>query len=68
MGVQDKNGWHYPSKLHPICSGFTFVLSMSLLSLLCKLSTPRMFRNSTMAATVGEKGGSRIIKIIVRFV
>lgn len=43
-GIQGKDGQLYPSKPRPICSGFTFVLSVSLLSLLCKLSTPRIFK------------------------
>lgn len=43
-GIQGKDGQLYPSKPRPICSGFTFVLSVSLLSLLCELSTPRIFK------------------------
>lgn len=34
----------YPSKLHPICSGFSSVLSMSPFSLLCKQSLLSMLK------------------------
>lgn len=68
-GIQGKEGQLYSSKLHPICSGFPSVLSMSLFSLLCKQSSLSMLKKwCNSHHSQSRKKGSRIMKIIVRFV